>query len=120
MSGLQLHASLETLINNIVTTYEKDILEKFKEKYGNQIGLKIFKLVYETAFQNYHKHNVNFLIRSIKNIINSLVKSIDIRLYNFFTIIYLVLETAISDCEAAFNNFNGELEILIKKDKAKK
>jgi len=113
MSPLQLHQSLEVLISDIIKQYEIDILNKYQKEFGNQKGLKLFEHIYLKSFKPYHSDNIQFIDRTIHSVLHSKVKTVDIRIYNFFTIIYLILETAISDCEKVFDNFNGDLEKIL-------
>ncbi len=115
MSPHELRNSFNDLLFRIIERYEKETLARFVELYGQKKGEEIFKLIYksEEGFEKYHKNRIEFIFENIERVLLSQAKSMPDSVRTILTQIDIATDMAILDCETAFRELNGRIEIVI-------
>jgi hypothetical protein len=99
--------------NNIVVKYEVDIQKGLLERYKDKkLADELFQLLYINGFSEYHKHNIQMIMRFIEFQNTSTLGNI-YKIYSFLNILKSATLVAIFDCERVLLDCNGQIKKLI-------
>jgi hypothetical protein len=112
----EITAELYGIVESIIEQYEKKIREQYQCLYGARLGNAVYNLVYlgEKGFKQYHDNNVEFIEKNIRRLSRTASKNINDIFRTFLFQLLVATDTAILDCEDAFNGLNGDLEEVIR------
>ena len=107
--------------NNLIVSYEKEILKKLKQRYNKKTGEIVDgELIYNMVYLNNVKAYNQNLINMMLSIIDSNGKSnlsTESKVYSLFNTIVAVLDATFYGIEKTFYMLNGELSNILDKYK---
>jgi hypothetical protein len=121
MENNKFHSLVTCQVDEIITRYNKEILEMLSEKYGSRKkGKEIFEYVMNLPIKGYnqqHEKVINFLLRIIDDVCTSMaIYNTNVERYWAILNAYAAALTAtFVDIEKTYSLYNGDLEKLVAK-----